>query len=249
MRMQVDKKPKPLLEVAAGKAFWRLNADLIDKLLAKGVGVTVEKGTKFPERVLLLVQKVLGCSREEGAEILEARVVLAVVADGAEELLASGECQAMVNKGEQQEMDKFLEGEAKTRAGADDFATLVRSVRVGLASKARKTRKPVACPTAKKGALDEEYLTTLLPDGFYIRRNTFNGRWGTHHSTSKWSFSRSWGEALHPCMCEGSLGTSWQGILMGPSATSLDCWVLRQAAVEQPPPQLLELPGPPANCL
>jgi hypothetical protein len=153
MRLQADRRPKPLLEVAAAKAFWRLNADLIDKLLAEEVGVTVEKGTRFPERVLLLVQKVLGCSREEGAEILEARSVSAVVADGAEELLASDECQAMMNKDEQQEMDKFLEGEAKTRAGAEDFATLVRSVRVSSASKAKKTRKPVAWPTGEREPL------------------------------------------------------------------------------------------------
>ena len=210
LRLQVGRRPRPLIEVAAMAGFWQLKADFIDKLLREEYATRLQ-GTPFPERVLTLIELVLGCSREEGAEILEARTIEAPILDGGEEVLASEECQAMMSKDEQQECDRALDGAAKAQAGTKDFARLVKSVRLSAKGKkaAKPKRPPVAWPGDGPRAVLEDHLNSLMPSGYYIRRDPFNGRWRAHHTTSPWSCGRSWGAGQEAVCTKSCVIAAW----------------------------------------
>ena len=127
---------------------------------------------------------------------------------GANDILASSECQEMMTKDEQKECDKVIGDANVTRIAVEEIASLVKSVRMKFGKKLGK-RKLVKWLGEGPQALDAGFLNANLPGNYYIRRDGFNARWRVFQRGTKWTSSKSWGAGReHQCV-EGCMIAAW----------------------------------------
>ena len=84
----------------------------------------------------------------------------------------------------------MLEGNEREQTRQTEFATKIRQVR---SKKKHKVRKPVKYKSS--GSWTQEDAQLLLPDGYTIFCDDFNGRWRVYTKCGEetWSTSKSWG--------------------------------------------------------
>lgn len=198
-----------MVEVAASAAFWDVGRDAIDALLTNEYGIRVEDGLSFPARLALAIQTVLGCGTSQALTILERRCVDASVIDDVEEMLESAECQALMQKHEQEHCDKHIAEVARQRMAQTALKDFVKDSRIAAGGAARQ-RKAVKWPGEGPKAIDSDLLNrSMCPPDYYIRRDAFNGRWYVRQRSATWSCSKSWGSGSEASCTRLCLQAAW----------------------------------------
>lgn len=98
----------------------------------------------------------------------------------------------MMSLSERKEVGQLIAEEAKLKDEAQRFAKTIREAR-GSCRRTPGGRRPVEYLGEGPGAVDADQQNKLLPLGYRLRRDQFNGRWRLHCAGSWWSFSKSWG--------------------------------------------------------
>jgi hypothetical protein len=201
-RLQVEKRPVPLLKEAARKCFWKMKADLITQLGEQELEIAFAAGAPFPVRLLMVVMHVLDISEEAAAGILEQRCFQMEIAAGAEEVLMSGEAHDAMTADAQKATNELLESLESQGKKSDDMAKFISELRAKRGS-GQRLRAAVKFPGESERPLVEESFKQFLPTSqARLFRDQFNGRWRAFYGHGgKWSCSKSWGTGReYPCV-------------------------------------------------
>lgn len=195
---QSEKRPIGLLKYGAQNAFFRMRADILDKLAKDELDLSFEQGTYFPQRLLTIVMKILECPQEEALKILESRTFKVDLVSGAESVLESDELQGCLTQAAAKEMNTLLQQLETSKAQEAMFKELLVEKRG-----AGRKRRAVKFVGDGERAMVPSSFTEFLPlPTSRLYRDTFNGRWIVWYDRhSKWSSSKSWGSGREwPCV-------------------------------------------------
>lgn len=190
-RVQVEDRPQPLLRVAAKRAFWRLPAEFIDRLIADEYALELPPKTTFPRRLLAVIEAVLECTPLEATNILEQRCTAADLVENCAEIMESEEVQNMMNKDDLKDHQKDVENQVKFAEKCAFFAEEIKNRRQELGHEPSRTRKMVRFLGDR--SCTEEAANKLCPPGYYIRRIPEDARWRIFSRIGKWTNSHAWG--------------------------------------------------------
>ncbi len=177
-------EPKPLLRLAAEKAFWRLPFIPIRKL-CQHFAVQAEDGQDLFSCLLALMSLCLPeASEEKLLDLLEARLVNPHFTSS--EFLTDPVLSDVFDDDDNKLLQSFFDEEKAKKQVATDFHTHFLEKRG-----AGKNRKPRGKTVKWPANLTRDFAKSHAPPGGQIQKDTFNNSWqGSYQPYG--TFSRSW---------------------------------------------------------
>jgi hypothetical protein len=126
---QAEKRPISILEYGARRGFFRMRAEIIDKLARDELGMAFDAGTSWPRRLLAVVKQVLGCTDEEALKAVEARTFHSDLVSGIDDVLMSDEVQSSLTQCAMKETSDLLEQLHNKKKEEDSFKEFLASLR------------------------------------------------------------------------------------------------------------------------